>query len=92
MGSRKGPVSQRDLVPMLKELIDAAMAPNSTAHRDIARGRLREVLNTANWRTSYVLNNISPKRARYIASIGHWVPAKWTLTDWKMRPGEDKGE
>lgn len=92
MGGRKGPISQRALVPMLKELVDSAMAPNSTAHRDIARTRLREVLETANWRTSYVLNNISPKRSRYIASIGHWVPSKWTLTDWKMRPGEDKAD
>lgn len=90
MSRTKGPVAQRDLVPLLKTLIDAAMAKNSTAHRDIARSKLRELLETTNWRTSYILNNISPRRSRYIASIGYWVPSKWMLTTWKRRPGEEK--
>jgi len=91
MASR-APVSQRDLVPIMKELVDAAMAKNSTAHRDIARSKLRAILEdpTSNWRTSYVLNNLGPKRCRFIASIGHWVPTKWALVDWKHRPGEEK--
>ena len=85
-----GEVTQRELVPTLNTLIDAAMAPNSTAHRDIARSKLRRLLETANWRTSFVLNNIGPKRSRYIASIGFWVPSRWTLSSYKRRPGVEK--
>ena len=91
-GIIKGPISQRDLVPLLEDLIDAASAKNSTAHRDIARTKLREVLETANWRTSFCLNNIGPRRTRFIVSMGHWVPTKWALVDWKKRPGEDKAD
>ena len=90
--AQTGPVSQRDLVKLLVPLIDAAMAPNSTAHRDIARTKLRELLETANWRTSFVLNNISTRRARYIASLGHWVPSKWMLADWKGFPKTDHAD
>jgi hypothetical protein len=94
MPSQTGPVSQRDLVPLLNGLIDAAMAKNSTAHRDIARSKLRELLSdpAVNWRTSFVLNNVGATRSRYVASIGFWVPSKWLLVDWKRRPGEDKAD
>lgn len=89
MSTTKGPISQRALVPELKALVDAAMAPNSTAHRDIARSRLRELLETTNWRTSFVCNNISSRRCKYIASLGYWVPQKWLLYDWKWpKPSE----
>lgn len=88
--ARTGPLSQRDLVVTLRALIDAASAANSTAHRDIARRELREVLDTAHWRTTFVLGNIGPRRCRYLASTGHWVGSKFLLTDWRKRPGEDK--
>lgn len=86
----KGPVTQRELVPLLKDLIDAAMARNSTAHRDIARSKLRTLLETTNWRTSFVMNNLSSRRLRHIASLGYWVPSKWVLLDWKQQPKTDQ--
>jgi hypothetical protein len=94
MSTSKAPISQRDLVPVLNTLIDAAMAKNSTAHRDIARAKLRAILEdpTSNWRTSYILNNIAVTRCRFIASLGYWIPSKWLLVDWKRRPGVDKGD
>lgn len=91
MPKQTGPVSQRDLVPLLKELCDAAMAGNSSAHKDIAKRKLRQVLDETNWRTTYVLNNISTKRAKHIAGMGYFVPSKWLLTSWRTnRPGVDK--
>jgi hypothetical protein len=94
MPRTKAPIAQRELVPVMKVLIDAAMSKQSTAHRDIARSKLRAILDDpdSNWRTSFVLNNLAPRRCRYLASIGYWVPTRWTLTDWKIRPGEDKPE
>lgn len=96
-GSRKGKpngvISQRDLVPLLRELVDAASVENSTAHKDIAKARLREVLTTCRVNTTYVANNIGPRRARFIASLGYPMPSKWMFTDWRTnRPGEDKGD
>lgn len=88
---KKGPVSQRDLVPLLVAMIDAAMAKNSTAHRDIARDKLRWLLENTNWRTSWVLNNIAPKRCRYLSSIGYWTPTRWSFPE-KAWPGTDKAE
>lgn len=87
----KGPVSQRELVPTMIALIDAATAPNSTAHRDIARNKIRTILEAANWRTGYVLWNLGPTRCKYLASIGHWVPSKYLFRDsWhgKAQPPE----
>lgn len=89
---KKGAVTQRELVPLLKELVDAASAGNSSAHKDVAKRKLRETLNTTNWRTAFVCNNVSSKRLRFIAGMGYPVPSKWMFLDWKMRPGEDKGE
>lgn len=91
MPRRVGAISQRDLVPLLRELVDAASASNSSAHKDIAKARLREVLKTCKVNTTYVANNIGPKRSRFIAGLGYPMPSKWLLTDWrKNRPGEDK--
>ena len=73
--------TQRELVPVLVGLIDAAMAKGATAHRDIARSRLREVLRDEHWDTSFVLNNISVKRCRYLASLGYPVPARWAFRE-----------
>ncbi len=84
--------TQRELVPILKDRIDAASSKQSTAHRDIARHELRHLLQTENWRTSFVLNNLGSRRCKFIASFGFWVTSKWLLTDWKSRPGVDKPE
>lgn len=75
----KGDVAQRELVPLLVELIDAASRPQSTAHRDIARSKLRALRSTTNWNTPFVLNGISTRRARYLASLGWPVPSRWLL-------------
>lgn len=87
----KGPVSQRELVTTLKTLIDDSMAPNSTAHRDIARTKLRALLAEANWRTPFIFNNLSSRRCRYLASIGHWVPSRWMLREWGKPEVPDVG-
>ncbi len=84
--------TQRVLVPILKTLVDAASSKQSTAHRDVARHELRHLLQTENWRTSYVLNNLGPKRCKFIASFGFWVTSKWLMVEWKSRPGVDKAE
>lgn len=83
----KGPVSQRNLLKQLVPLIDAAMAPNSTAHRDIARGRLRVLLDTTNWRTIFIYRNLSSRRCRYLASIGYWVPSNYMQREWRKTDG-----
>jgi hypothetical protein len=73
----KGPIAQRQLLVELKALIDAARVPNSTAHKDIAKSKIREMLETTNWKTGFVLWNLGPARCKYLASIGHWVPSKY---------------
>lgn len=93
MPRKTGAISQRDLVPLLRELVDAASAENSTAHKDIAKARLREVLKTCKVNTTYVANNIGPRRSRFIAGMGYPMPSKWLFTDWRTnRPGVDKGD
>ena len=92
--AKKGDISQRELVPLLKRLIDDASSKQSTAHRDIARMRLRETLESTNWRTSYVMNNLSSRRCRYIAGMGYWVPGQWLLLPNRRKttgPGDDEG-
>ena len=88
---QKGKISQRDLVPILKVLVDHAAAKGASAHRDIARQKLRELLADPeiNWRTTYIYNNISPRRCRYIASMGFGLDYKYLNTWWKIRPGEE---
>ncbi len=92
MPAKIGPYSQRELVPMLVKLVDDASADGATAHRDKARVELRRLLGEAHWRTPYILNQIAPRRCRYIASMGHWIDRRYMLTDWKERPGRDKAE
>ena len=77
--------TQRELVPILVGLIDAASANGATAHRDIARSELRKTLKEENWNTSYVLNNIGRKRSRYLASLGQPVPYRWMERGWKVK-------
>jgi len=69
--------TQRELIQILVPLIDAARTEGATVHRDIARARLREMKTTENWNTIYILNNLSSKRCRYLASIGWPVPSRW---------------
>ena len=70
-----GPVPQRELVIMLRVLIDAAKAKGAGKTRDDARRTLRELLAVANWSTSYVLRNIGARRCRYLSGLGYNVPA-----------------
>lgn len=79
--------TQRQLVPVLCDLIDAAAAKGTSAHRDIARSRLRQVMRDEHWNTSYVLNNIGVGRCRYLAGLGHPVPSRWA---WKPHGFERK--
>jgi hypothetical protein len=82
----KGPVSQRELLPRLVKLIDDARAPNSTAHRDIARSKLRALLETTNWNTAWLAHNLGATRCRYLGSIGYWVPTKFlSSTGWSPK-------
>lgn len=76
---RKGPVSQDDLVPLLRALVDASKAKSGTRTRDEARAALRALLGAANWNTSYVLTNIGVRRCKYIARLGYPVPYTYLL-------------
>lgn len=85
---KRGDHTQRELVQVLVPLIDAAMAKGATAHRDLARIRLREMKTTENWNTAFVCNNISTRRCRYLASLGWPVPSRWLI---KLKlPPEDR--
>ncbi len=91
----KGPVSQRELCGTIIALVDAARAANSTAHKDIARSKLRALLTdpTVNWRTPFLAHNIGVHRARFLNSIGLWTPSSWTQPGWKGDPiRTDHGE
>lgn len=89
-----GPMPQRELIVTLNSLIDAAMAKNSTAHRDIARSRLREMLKPEEtwWQTAFVYTNISVKRCKYLAGMGLPIPMRFLSSFAKSRPGVDKPE
>ncbi len=83
-GARKGPIAQRELAATLVALIDAAMAANSTAHKDIARSKLRAILGdpAMNIRTPFIGHNLGAKRSRWLNSFGFWVPMKWVEGGW----------
>ena len=92
--ARKGDISQRQLVPLLKVLVDDASSKQSTAHRDIARMRLRETLESTNWRTPYVLHNLSSRRCRYISGMGFWISGEHLLLPNRRKTvgsGDDDG-
>lgn len=78
--------SQRELVPVLCELIDAASAKGASAHRDIARSRLREVMRTENWNTTYIHHNLGATRDKYLSGLGYPVPSKWLFRGWAWAP------
>ena len=84
-----GRYTQRELVAVLVGLVDAAAAKGASAHRDIARARLKVVLRDENWNTSFVLNNIGRKRCRYLAGLGSPVPYRWMERGWKGDKHED---
>lgn len=83
--SNPRPYSQRELVQVMVPLIDAAASKQSTAHRDIARDELRAIRREQNWNTSFVLNNISTRRCRYLASQGWPVPYRWLRKEAPVR-------
>lgn len=74
-GVKKGEYSQRELLLVLKDLIAQASAKGASAHRDLARARLREVMANESWDTEYILYNLAAKRCRYLRSLGY--PISW---------------
>lgn len=78
-GAQKGPLGQRELVSVLRVLIDTAKGKSASRTRDDARATLRDLLSEANWNTPYVLRNIGAKRCRYLSGIGWPVPSKYAL-------------
>ena len=79
----KGPISQRELARTLIALIDAAMAPNSTARKDQARAKIRQLLAIAHWRTPFIGHNLGARRSRFLNSIGCWTPTGWAIGGWQ---------
>lgn len=73
-GVAKGPMSQRELVQVLRIIIDTARARAASRTRDDARSALRQLMATANWRTPYVLRNLGARRCRYLMGLGYDVP------------------
>lgn len=76
-----GPIAQRQLLDELIVNVDAARGRVSSAHRDIARARLRE-LKEAHWSSSFIFWNLGSTRCRYLAGIGWAVPSRWLWRTW----------
>lgn len=81
---RKGPVGQRELLRLLKVLIDASMRPTGSLSRDQARQGVRALLASTNWQTPFILQNLWPKRCRYLSSLGYVIEPKYLAA----RPGD----
>jgi hypothetical protein len=79
---QKGSLPQRQLLEELVVTVDAAMGRVSSAHRDIARARLRELKETTNWSTSFITHNLGPKRCKYLAGIGWPISSRWLRREW----------
>jgi hypothetical protein len=78
--ARTGPVSQRDLVRLLKPVIDVAMRPVGTTARDQARAALRRTLVGDYWRTTFVLHNLASRRCRWLNRAGYGpIPQEFLL-------------
>lgn len=71
---QKGPIPQKRLVVVLRVLIDTSKSRASSRMRDDARATLRQLMETANWNTPYVLRNVGAKRCRYLRGLGYDVP------------------
>jgi hypothetical protein len=89
-----GPVSQANLLPMLRILIDASRGKAASRTRDEARASLRQLMTTANWNTPYVLRNLRARRCRYLYGLGYPVPSHYLIGDdpsrlveWSRRNG-----
>ena len=80
---RKGTIGQRQLLLVLKNLVDQASAKGAGLARDQARRSLRETMREQDWNTAYILMNLSVKRCRALASMGYPVPRKFMFTDEK---------
>ena len=77
MPKQKGAISQRQLIKVLVPLIDAAMSKAPSRGRDEARRMIREVLTASNWKTVYVLRNLTSRRCRYLSKMGYIIEAKY---------------
>lgn len=74
-----GPVAQRDLVVILRKLIDVSRGKSSSRTRDEARRMLRLLMAEANWNTPYILRNIGAKRCRYLSGMGYTIDAAYSM-------------
>jgi hypothetical protein len=68
-----GPVGQRELVRLLKTIIDASRAKSGSRTRDEARAALRALLAEAHWNTPYCRRNLGARRCRYLLGLGYPV-------------------
>ena len=75
----KGPVPQRQLLSLLRVLIDTARARAASRTRDEARRTLRSLMAEANWQTPYVLRNLGARRCRYLSGLGYPVSSEYAL-------------
>lgn len=93
-GVTKGPVPQRELLSILRVLIDTSRARAASRTRDEARKALRALLAEANWQTAFVLRNLGAKRCRYLSGLGYPVSSEYSarsdigrLNQWGGRDG-----
>lgn len=92
---RKGALSQRELIKVLKPLCDVAMSKSASKSRDDARRLIRETLLVANWRTPFVYHNLAERRCRFLTRLGYVIPSKWLLrltTDADMKAWAAKND
>ena len=82
---RKGAIAQWRLLPMMRALIDiAARDRHDSPARTQARATLREIHDTCNWNTSFILRNIGLRRCRYLRGMG------WEIPDRFLRLSEER--
>jgi hypothetical protein len=72
--NRVGPLAQRELLVLLKALVDASRAKSASRTRDEARAALRATLDTAHWNTPWLRHNLGVRRMKVIARMGYQVP------------------
>lgn len=82
--ARKGPVSQDNLLAVLKPLIDAARSKSSSRTRDDSRAMVRRLMTEAEWNTPFILRNLGAKRCRYLSSLGYIIESQYLAA----RPGD----
>jgi hypothetical protein len=74
---RKGPISQRHLVTLMKPVIDAAMSKSSSLTRDQARQTVRRLMAETNWNTPFVKHLLGTKRCRYLSKLGYIIEPQY---------------